>query len=82
MELDFGYSRGHLVYCIDGVTYYADGSIDDESRPCPKCNLVSEPGGPDICLGWIEGASSACCGHGKELGFVMSDRLYTMEEWK
>ena len=39
-----------------------DGS--DDSRKCSRCALVYSSGHPDPCLGFIPGASEACCGHG------------------
>lgn len=82
--IDFGYSRGHLVYCVNGVTYYADGTIDDESRPCPKCHKTAGPNEPDPCLGWLENVDYACCGHGVPgEEFVMSKgvRYESVREW-
>jgi hypothetical protein len=38
----------------------------DDSRVCPRkgCGRVYSSGYPDPCLGFIPGASEACCGHG------------------
>lgn len=35
-------------------------------RPCKKCKCYPDENGYDACLGYIEGAKSACCGHGIE----------------
>jgi hypothetical protein len=40
-------------------------------RPCPACHRLSEPNGPDACLGWLPGVISACCGHGVEIPSVV-----------
>ena len=42
-------------------------------RPCTACHRLSEPNGPDVCLGWLPGVTSACCGHGVEKPSVMLD---------
>ena len=45
--------------------FYDDGSPIWDERPCPQCGLCS--GGtsrPDPCLGFIDDAGGACCGHG------------------
>jgi len=69
------YSRGHEIY-YDGINwkYSDDNSIHDNSRPCKKCNCYPTPEGYDACLGKIEGASHACCGHGVEKGYVIMDK--------
>jgi len=61
------YHRGHLAYLGDDEVWrYADGVEldDDPNRPCPRCGKPPTPEGYDACLGHIEGAVSACCGHG------------------
>ncbi len=37
------------------------GGVD---RPCAYCRRPATPDGYDACIGEIEGASAACCGHG------------------
>jgi len=37
------------------------GGVD---RPCAYCRRPATPEGYDGCIGEIEGASAACCGHG------------------
>jgi len=65
------YSRGHKIF-YDGIKWrYADGSLLDDSKPCVKCNEFPTKEGYDPCLGYIEGAISACCGHGVEEPFVV-----------
>jgi len=63
--------RGHpIAYDAASRTWkYADtGEVTPRDRgaerPCVKCGLTAEPGGPDPCLGWLPGVASACCGHG------------------
>ena len=41
-------------------------------RPCVLCGLTPDHGGPDPCLGFIQGASSACCGHGIDAGYIVT----------
>ena len=51
--------------------YDDDGTVADDSRPCVRCGRHPTPEGYDACLGYIEGATAACCGHGVELGSVI-----------
>jgi hypothetical protein len=43
--------------------------------PCYKCDRLPTPEGFDACLGYIEGASSACCGHGVEAPYIVATAL-------
>ena len=55
--------------------------VNTRGEPCPACNVVptvcglcTDAGDPqthDPCLGHIEGATSACCGHGNDIGHVI-----------
>lgn len=57
-----------------GTERYADTGepvVHPSRRPCPKCHRLPTPDGHDPCLGHIEGAISACCGHGVADGFIL-----------
>lgn len=59
--------RGNEIYEKDGVFYYTDNNErvpDDDNRPCGECGKGRTPEGYDGCIGKIEGAVNACCGHG------------------
>jgi hypothetical protein len=59
--------RGHEInQGADGAWVYLDGSAvkDDPNRACGKCGRPNTPEGYDACLGAIQGAINACCGHG------------------
>lgn len=61
------HSRGHEIYFDEekAVWRYLDsGKIAEDSRPCKKCGRFPTKEGYDACLGYVEGATSACCGHG------------------
>lgn len=45
--------------------------VDDNPRPCPQCHRPPTTEGYDACLGYIPGVESACCGHGKENGYII-----------
>lgn len=66
------YSRGHKIY-YDGECwrYYDNKEIVNNDRVCKKCGKKPTKEGYDACLGYIEGATHACCGHGVEEGFVI-----------
>lgn len=61
------HSRGWEIY-YDGKNWrYTDNNeIDDGMRACKKCGRLPTPEGYDACVGYIEGCTSACCGHGVE----------------
>ena len=54
------HERGHKTIWV-----YAD-TLEPVTgnRPCIRCGNLPTEEGYDACLGYIEGASSACCGHG------------------
>lgn len=70
-----GFSRGHPIQYLNGQWVYTnDGTpIDQEERPCVRCGRMPTPEGYDACLGFIPGATSACCGHGVQEGYVIKD---------
>lgn len=67
-----GHSRGWDIY-YDGKDWrYADNDkIMDDSRPCKRCGRMPTAEGYDACLGHVPGATSACCGHGVEKGYII-----------
>ncbi|MGD9893963.1 MAG: hypothetical protein AB7R89_06265 [Dehalococcoidia bacterium] len=67
-----GYKRGQRVYFDSASESWFDLETEApfEERPCPSCNRLAEPGGPDPCLGMIPGAIGACCGHGVHPGYL------------
>ena len=66
------YIRGHLIKYEGGRWIYEDGvPVEQEERPCAKCGRPPTPEGHDACLGYIEGAVAACCGHGVEDGYIL-----------
>lgn len=70
-------TRGNLIYYIDNQWVYEDGTpIEQEERPCTRCGRMPTPEGYDACLGYVEGATSACCGHG------LHDKVVIKEEIK
>lgn len=68
------YSRGWEIY-YDGKDWrYSDNNqIHDNSRPCKRCGRMPTAEGYDACIGHIDGAVSACCGHGVEDPYVKND---------
>ena len=64
------YSRGWPVEFVDGQWRYVDTLRPlDPMRPCRKCGRAPLASGEDACLGHVDGATSACCGHGAEEPF-------------
>ena len=59
------FSRGHEIYFKDGNWFYSDNNEPfKDDIPCKKCNRYPTKEGYDACIGYIEGVSEACCGHG------------------
>lgn len=67
------HKRGHLIKYINSTWVYEDtGESIEAERPCAKCNHMPTPEGYDACLGFVEGVSSACCGHGVEQSYAVA----------
>lgn len=60
-----GTSRGHKIIYTD-TWRWEDGVSIEVERPCARCGRMPTSEGYDACLGHIDGATSACCGHGLE----------------
>jgi len=70
------YSRGHKIYYNTDTKkwhYLDDDSECKGERPCKKCGRYPTKEGYDACLGHIDGAISACCGHGVEEPYVIKE---------
>lgn len=77
------YSRGHQIY-LDKESNWRYSDNDDlfnikgsdifYERQCKKCGCLPNEDGSDHCLGYIKGATSACCGHGVEKPYVILTR--------
>jgi len=66
------HSRGNITIFKNGIWVYEDGTpLEQEERPCARCGKMPTIEGYDACLGYVEGASSACCGHGVEKPYVV-----------
>ena len=53
-----------------GQWLYWDRTPTSDPKPCPRCGHLPTPDGDDACLGHIPGATAACCGHGKDRGYI------------
>ena len=50
---------------------YSDGSsLSFKTYPCPRCGEMPTKEGHDFCLANLPGVLNACCGHGKERGYI------------
>lgn len=67
------YKRGHLIRYNSSEWVYADNGVpvSKEERPCARCGKMPTSEGYDACIGYIDGAVSACCGHGVEKPYVI-----------
>lgn len=68
-------SRGHKTTYNGSAWVYCDtGDVVNDDRPCIRCGKPPVDG-MDACTGHVEGAVSACCGHGVTESILM-------EEWE
>lgn len=66
------YERGWPIeYSVCGWIYSDTRKQVTQMRSCRRCGKTPTKEGYDRCLGYIEGAVSACCGHGVELPMVV-----------
>lgn len=68
-----GTSRGHKIIHTD-MWRYEDGVPIDIERPCTRCGRMPTSEGYDACIGHIDGATSACCGHGLKEPYVIFEK--------
>jgi hypothetical protein len=69
------YSRGWKTYFDGEIWRYCDNNNPlNEYRQCKKCGRSPTKEGYDACLGYIEGAKSACCGHGVSNNFIIMEK--------
>ena len=80
------YICGHEVEYVDDQWFFVDTGeptnymftdageqIESSNRICPRCGRPPTVEGYDACLGRIEGATAACCGHGVGPGYMIRD---------
>lgn len=69
------YLRGHQISFINNIWIYSDTKepIENNERRCSRCGHYPTKEGYDHCLGFIPGATHACCGHGVEKEYVKYD---------
>lgn len=60
------HNRGHEIEFFNNQWVYSDNKkpIKNNERPCKRCGCMPTSEGYDACLGYIEGLTSVCCGHG------------------
>lgn len=73
----YKYVKGHKILIKYGkqnqiiAEVYADTKEPfKKTRPCIRCGKITSEG-YDACLGYIEGAKKACCGHGVKQGYIL-----------
>lgn len=74
------YLRGHEAHFNGKDWFYLDNSEPVTDRPCIRCGKTPTPEGHDACLGYIKGATAACCGHGIEESYVKHEGEEAMPE--
>ncbi len=72
-----GYKR---VINDDGERVFADNgvSVGIGYRPCAKCGEYPTKEGHDACLGTLGNVINACCGHGRNKGYIQFDNGITI----
>ena len=75
------YIRGHEVYFNGDDWFYVDNDeYANYDRLCKKCSNQPTKEGYDHCLGYIDGVSHACCGHGVEESYAVFKDVKSFEE--
>lgn len=65
------YKNGNVVFSKEGKWYYRDdGTEADYYKPCPNCGKMPTKEGHDACIANLPGVQNACCGHGRERGYI------------
>jgi len=75
--------RGHAIEHTRDGWCYSDTQRpvrDCSDRPCSRCGELPTIEGYDSCLAHIAGATSACCGHGVEEGYIVDERAIEIME--
>jgi hypothetical protein len=68
------HQRGHEISYTGSEWVYSDTREPiTVERPCIRCGKLPTEEGYDACLGHINGARSACCGHGVTSPFVLTE---------
>ena len=72
-----GYKR---IIDVDGNRVFADNgvSVGIGYRPCAKCREYPTEEGHDACLGTLGNVMNACCGHGRNKGYIQFDNGVTI----
>jgi hypothetical protein len=60
--------NGEFVWADTGEPYETSYSA---GRPCAKCERPPTKEGFDACLRRLPGVVAACCGHGKDEGYLL-----------
>ena len=68
--------RGNPIEYDKRWVYSDDKSPISVERPCVRCGRMPTPEGYDACLGHIESATSACCGHGVVAPILIMESKY------
>lgn len=70
-------SNGHKIYYdrFNEAWRYLDDhkDIEHETRSCIKCNQYQNKDGHDYCISNLPNVSHACCGHGLDDGYVLTN---------
>lgn len=72
------YTRGHKILfdVKQKKWFYVDTEKEtNDERACKRCGKKPTKEGYDYCLGYIENATSACCGHGVEKAYIMEKEV-------
>ena len=66
------HERGWPIHLESPKWVYSDtGEEITDRRACKRCGREPDSQGRDACLGHIEGATAACCGHGATQPYVV-----------
>ena len=77
------YHRGHEIVKDIRYKYKDTGELvrENKYRDCGHCGRPNTPEGHDGCLGELPGVINACCGHGKDKGYIQFENGVIVRGW-
>lgn len=66
------YDENRRKWVFEEKDTFLNDEIDKcKTVRCVKCNEYMKSNEPDQCLGHLKGVINACCGHGKQRGYII-----------
>lgn len=72
------FNNGREIILKNDKWVYVDSGEEITSHKCPKCNQYQNNSGHDFCIQNLGYVINACCGHGKQEGYIQFDNGITI----